>query len=53
MPDIFPDPQDVKKGVSYGNPSTPETGEYIGETVIDVLTGRIIKPLNENDAIVI
>jgi hypothetical protein len=53
MADILPNPEDVKKGVTYGNPSTPDTGEYIGETVIDVLTGRIIKPLNENDAIIV
>lgn len=53
MPDIYLDPADVKKGVEFGNPTIPETGEYVGDLVIDVLTGAIIVPLNENDALIL
>jgi hypothetical protein len=53
MADIRPDPSDVKKGVVYGETALPETGEFIGEVAVEINTGRIIKPLDENEAVVV
>lgn len=50
--DIKPTVDDVKSGTVFGENSS-ETGTYLGETTVEVNTGRIIQPISETQSLVV
>ena len=50
--DIKPAITDVKSGTVFGENSS-ETGVYLGETTVEVNTGRIIKPISQTQSLVV
>lgn len=52
MPDIRPEPSDVKLGELFGEDGL-EVGEFIGEISVEVNTGKIIIPLDDEKSIVV